>query len=157
MSVANGRPKTKKKWAGDVLCAKMCPTNKNEKDGRPKIKKGWGNEEVRQGPDHASGPIAVVRSAPVVRSAFGVSFWVFSENVKNIFPPAVNKPPFLPRKKVSKSCGNLYSQIFTIFHSLVIFLWLRFLLVSLKYLSLYLFVWIFGYLYSSPPIPPPIY
>ena len=63
-------------------------------------------EEVRQGPDHASGPIAVVRSAPVVRSAFGVSFWVFSENVKNIFPPAVNKPPFLPRKKVSKSCGT---------------------------------------------------
>ena len=61
-------------------------------------------EEARQVPDQTSGPMSVVWSAPVVWSAFGVSFWVFSEYLKNKFPPAVDKPPFLPLKKVAKSC-----------------------------------------------------
>ena len=33
-------------------------------------------EKERQGPDRAVGPILVVRSATLVRSAFGVSFFL---------------------------------------------------------------------------------
>ena len=41
-------------------------------------------ERERQGPDRAVGPILVVRSATLVRSAIGVSFFLrFSEYFKN--------------------------------------------------------------------------